>query len=64
MKTKQVMLLVLMTVLWLGGLPLLLGEPSGEWNMMTFIMIKVIGTVAMMIGYYIYTKNFKVERAR
>lgn len=55
---KQVLLFILMAILFLGGMPLLLGEME-DFTLLTFLTAKIIGLASVSIGYAIYRFNFR-----
>ena len=57
-EVKQILLFVMMAILFLGGLPLLLGEMQ-DFTLLTFLLAKLTGFVFVVLGYFIYRHNFR-----
>lgn len=57
-EVKQILLFVMMAILFLGGLPLLLGEMQ-DFTLLAFLLAKLTGFVFVVLGYFIYRHNFR-----
>ena len=55
---KQILLFIIMAILFLGGMPLLLGEME-DFTLLLFLLTKLTGFVSIVLGYFIYRHNFR-----